>query len=103
MRSALLSFILFLGIGSLNPADAIQGDEKAAEARLNNIDAIQAMAIANQWRWSKGKIKSSVTPREVIFKFSNGRVKRIPIPKDKMVVAVAPYIRSVRCEISELN
>ena len=92
MRSILLSIILFLGIGSLNPANAQQGDKQSAEAALNNIDAIQAMAIANQWKWTKRKIKSHVTPREVIFKFPNGRVKTIPIPKDKMVVAVAPYI-----------
>ncbi len=92
MRSILLSIILFLGIGSLNPANAQQGDKQSAEAALNNIDAIQAMAIANQWKWTKRKIRSHVTPREVIFKFPNGRVKTIPIPKDKMVVAVAPYI-----------
>lgn len=92
MRSILLSIILFLGIGSLNPANAQQGDKQSAEAALNNIDAIQAMAIANQWKWTKRKIRSHVTPREVIFKFPNGRVKKIPLPKDKMVVAVAPYI-----------
>ena len=93
MRSVLLSFILLLGISSINPAYARQSDEKSAEAFLNNVDAVQAMAIANQWRWSKKDIISYVTPREVVFKFSNGKVKRIPLPKDKMVVAVAPYIR----------
>lgn len=92
MRSLLLSVILFLGIGSLNPANAQQGGTQSAEAALNNIDAVQAMAIANQWRWTKREIRSYVTPREVVFKFPNGRVKKIPIPKDKMVVAVAPYI-----------
>ncbi len=92
MRSILLSIILFLGIGSLNPANAQQGDKQSAEASLNNVDAIQAMAIANQWKWTKRKIRSYITPREVVYKFPNGRVKRIPIPVDKMVVAVAPYI-----------
>lgn len=92
MKYRLLPFLL-LGIGSLFLARSLQADERSAEATLNNVDAIQAMKIANQWRWSKEEIKSYVTPREVVFEFSNGKVKRIPLPEEKMVVAVAPYIR----------
>jgi hypothetical protein len=93
MKSLILSFILFLGINSLFPACALQGDDKSAEATLNNVDAVQAIAIANQWYWSKKEIKSYVTPREVVFNFSKEKVKRIPLPKEKMLVAVAPYIK----------
>jgi len=93
MKYLLPSFILLLGISSLFPTCALQGDEKSAEATLNNVDAIQAMAIANQWKWLKKEIKSYVTPREVVFEFSNGKVRRIPLPEEKMVVAVAPYIK----------
>jgi len=93
MKHLLPSFILLLGISSLSPTCALQGDEKSAEATLNNVDAIQAMAIANQWKWFKKEIKSYVTPREVVFEFSNGKVRRIPLPEEKMVVAVAPYIK----------
>ncbi len=92
MKSLLLSFILLIRISMLFPAYAFEGDGKQAEAKLNNIDAIQAVAIANQWKWSKKNIKSYVTPREVVFKFSNGKTKRIPLPKEKMLVAVAPYV-----------
>ncbi len=69
-----------------------QDDKKSDEAALNNVDAVQAMAIANQWKWSKEEIKSYVTPQEVVFEFSNENVKKIPLPEEKMVVAVAPYI-----------
>ena len=93
MKYPLPSFILLLGISSLLPTCALQSDEKSAEATLNNVDAIQAMAIANQWKWFKKEIKSYVTPREVVFKFSNGKIKRILLPEEKMVVAVAPYIK----------
>ncbi len=93
MKYLLLSFILLLGISLILPTSALQDDEKSAEATLNNVDAIQAMAIANQWKWFKKEIKSYVTPREVVFKFSNGKVKRILLPEEKMVVAVAPYIK----------
>lgn len=93
MRYLLLSFIVLLGIGSLHPAYALQGYEKSAEASLNNVDAIQAMAIANQWKWTNKEVKSYVTPRGVMFVFPNRKVKGIPLPEDKMIVAVAPYIK----------
>jgi len=92
MKSIVLFFILFLGISWLFPACTLQSDEKSDEAILNNADAIQAMAIANEWNWSKKEIKSFVTPREVVFEFSKDKVKKIPLPEDKMLVAVAPYI-----------
>jgi hypothetical protein len=89
MKPIVLSFILFLGISWLFPACTAQSSD---EARLNNVDAIQAMAIANEWNWSKKEIKSFVTPREVVFEFSKDKVKRIPLPSEKMLVAVAPFI-----------
>jgi hypothetical protein len=51
------------------------------------------MAIANQWKWSQKDVKTSVTAREVVFQFSDGTVKKVPLPQEKMLVAVAPYIR----------
>ena len=30
--------------------------------------------------------------REVVFEFPKGRVKKIPLPEEKMLVAVAPYV-----------
>ena len=93
MKSLSLSFIVLIGLSLPFPAYALQGNGKSAEAALNKIDAIQAMAIANQWKWSHMGIKSFVTPWEVVFKFSNGNVKKILLPADKMVVAVAPYIK----------
>jgi len=92
MKSIVLSFILFLGISWVFPVCTLQGDEKSVETILNNVDAIQAMKIANEWNWSRKEIKSFVTPREVVFKFSKDNVKKISLPEDKMLVAVAPYI-----------
>jgi hypothetical protein len=93
MKFIHLAFITFLGISLLNPVYALQGDKRSDEAILNNIDATQAMEIANRWKWSKKNVKTYVTPREVVFKFSHGTVKKIPLPEEKMVVAIAPYIK----------
>lgn len=59
---------------------------------VDKMDAMQAMAFANQWKWSQGEITSHVTPQEVVFEFPDKTVKKVPLPKDKMVVAIAPYL-----------
>lgn len=92
MKSLLLSFMMLVGTSLLFPAYALQGVEKAVEAELGNVDAAQALAIANQWNWSKQGVKSHVTTKEVVFKLPGGKAIKIPLPEDKMVVAVAPYI-----------
>jgi hypothetical protein len=93
MRNLMILLIAFLGINLPLPAYTFEGNEKSADASLNNVDPIQAMAIANQWKWTREEVKSYVTPRGVIFIFPDKKVKGIPLPEDKMVVAVAPYIR----------
>ena len=93
MKFLIISFILFFGLNSPFPVLASQGNENSTETVLENIDAVQAIAIANQWRWTKKEIKSYVNSREVVFKFTDGRVKKVPLPKDKMIIAVAPYIK----------
>jgi len=93
MKIFILPLVLFLWLSSVFPVYAQQGGGNSVEAVLKNADAIQAMAIANQWKWSHKEIKSYVTPREVVFKFSNGKVVKIALPEDKIMVAVAPYIK----------
>jgi hypothetical protein len=77
----------------LSPS-VLWSDEKPAEDILSSVDAFQAMQIANEWNWSNKEIKSSVYPHVIVFKLPNGRITRIPLPKNQMVVAVAPYINS---------
>jgi hypothetical protein len=69
-----------------------QAAGKSDEAVLENIDAMRAVEIANEWKWTKKDVKTSIDSREVIFEFPDGKVKRIPLPKDKMYIAIAPYI-----------
>jgi hypothetical protein len=90
MKKLLVSFVFLLGVGSLFTGCTLLADEN--EAMLKNVNAIQAMEIANEWKWTKREIKSYVDAREVVFEFSNGRSKKIPLPEEKVLVAVAPYI-----------
>ena len=93
MKYFALFFIIVFGTGSLYSVHAFQDNEKSADIDLEKIDAVEAMAVANDWKWSRKDVKSSVTAREVIFEFSDGKVKKIALPQDKMLVAVAPYIQ----------
>ena len=92
MKKLSISLSLFLGLSLLFAASGCQPDKNSPEAILKNVDAIQAIAIANEWNWTKKEIKSYVTTREVVFELSESKVIKIPLPEEKMLVAVAPYI-----------
>ena len=94
MRYYVLGLILILGICLSFQADAVQAGKKPADIDWKNIDAIEAMAIANEWKWSQEDVKSFVNAKEVVFEFADGKKKEIPLPEEEMLVAVAPYIRS---------
>ncbi len=87
-------FIAFL-LGSLvfSPVGVVQSAGKLDETVLENIDAMRAVQIANEWKWTKKDVKTSIDSREVTFEFPGGKVKRIALPEDKMYVAIAPYIK----------
>jgi hypothetical protein len=92
MKFFLRKLILFVGVTVLSLACSLAGDKDSPDAKLKNVDAIKAMAIANEWKWSKKEIRSYVNSREVVFEIAKGKIKKIPLPEDKMLVAVAPYI-----------
>ena len=93
MKYLIVCLMLAFAIFPAFEADAFQDDKKPADIDWEKIDAVEAMAIANAWKWSRKDVKSSVTAREVVFKFSDGTEQNIPLPEEKMLVAVAPYIR----------
>ena len=92
MKKISVSLCLLLGLCLLLAPSGCQADKNSPEAILKNVDAFQAMAIANEWNGSKKEIKSYVTTREIVFGLSESKVLKIPLPEEKMLVAVAPYI-----------
>jgi hypothetical protein len=92
VKKRCISLSLLFGLSLLFVVSGCQPDRDSPEAVLKNVDAIQAMAIANEWKWSKKEVKSYVTAREVVFELTKSKVKKIPLPEEKMLVAVAPYI-----------
>jgi hypothetical protein len=92
MKSPIVLITFLLGILVLCPTGGAQDTGKSIEAVLENIDAIRAVEIANEWKWTKKDVKTSIDSREVIFEFPDGKAKKIALPKDKMYIAVAPYV-----------
>ena len=84
--------ILVIGI-LLMPSFTLADNEILLQQELENVNAMEAVAIANEWKWSQKDVKTSVTAREVVFEFPDKTVKKIPLPQEKMLLAVAPYIR----------
>ena len=92
MRKLSMTLSLSFGLILLFALSGCGPDKNSPEAILKKVDATQAMSIANDWKWSKKEIKSYVTAREVIFELPEKKVKKIPLPEEKMLVAVAPFI-----------
>ena len=69
-------------------------NESALIEQLDGLNAYQALALANQWHWEKQPVRTHITSKEIVFQFESGRVKKIPLPADEMMVAVAPFINN---------
>lgn len=71
-------------------------------ADLKGLDASQALALANEWKGNG--VTTNVTTRLISFEFPDGNTVSTPLPADKMVVAIAPYIsKTHRCEIHSIS
>ena len=92
MKILPLILLMALAIVTAFPIAAHSGDAAKTSAMLDNLDGAQALALANEWRWSQPDVVSHITTREVVFKFPSGAVKRVELPSDQVMVAVAPYI-----------
>lgn len=83
---------LTLALLALAPLAVHAVDMQAYKQMVESADAKQAMALANQWKWTNNTIKTYVTPMEVVFEFPDNTSKTVALPEDKMVVAIAPYL-----------
>ncbi len=84
--------LVAIGLILMFSTQTIAYDEELLRQRLKNVSAREAVAIANELKWESTDVKSYVTNQEVIFKFSNGQLTKIRLPKNRMLVAVAPYV-----------
>ena len=82
----LLTIGLVMGVFGCGP------DPNSPEGMLEHADAKKALALANEWRWTRKDIRSFVDTQNVTFELPGDKTVKIPLPDDAMMVAVAPYI-----------
>jgi len=75
--------LLALGFWLFRPEDPLAG-----------LDAEAALELANRWARERPAVTSYLTPRHLVFQFPDGSERRVPLPEDRMAVAVAPYLRA---------
>ena len=90
-RLVMIIAVVSLAVFLMN-TPAFSMSESALIDQLEGLNAHQALTLANQWHWEKQPVRTHITSKEVVFQFESGTVKKIPLPADEMMVAVAPFI-----------
>ncbi len=88
----LIVIVILFSVGFQFPTMANQGLDRSTQAILKGVDAKTALKIANQWRWSRNDIKSYIDTRDVVFKFPNGKITKVTLPENEVMIAIAPYL-----------
>jgi len=78
--------------GSLVLALGAAGAQSATPAQVSGLDARQAVALANQWGAAGVPVQSVVTTEAVSFTWPDGRRAEVPMLKDAVYIAIAPYV-----------
>lgn len=98
----LLSFF-FSGMGTAayaQKSDKAANSEESKEAfgaslgMFEGLDALEAMALANKLGEGENSFTSHVTPESINIEIPGGKTFSIPLPEDRMVVAIAPYVKT---------
>ena len=76
-------------VSSPQPAKISQNAPSAT--LVKGLDARKALALANKWGTGEPGVTSFVDTQKIAFEFANGDRVSVPLPKEKMVVAIAPY------------
>jgi hypothetical protein len=98
-----ISLIIFFACSSreeqLQPMSSSSSKSSISPTVLDNLDAREALNLANKWKTTNPEITSFVEPDKLIVQFPNKSTTEIPLPEDSMMIALAPYINKTHsCE-----
>jgi len=103
MKYLALIAVILIGILSAcsNPSDPNYDNDYN---NIKNLGIKEAVALANDWKFSKKEIISFITPKELTITFPDGRKVVTALPDDEMYVAVAPWINYTHsCSVHYLS
>jgi hypothetical protein len=92
-KGRLLAIVLLVGV-ALHAALAQPVPRGVYPSVLDGRTPEEVLALANAWARdpSKNGVVSSVTSQEIRLAFANGEKRTVPLPRDRMVLAIAPYV-----------
>ena len=67
---------------------------ESSQGMFEGMDAMESMALANKLGEGENSFTSYVTPQSINIEIPGGETFSIPLPEDRMVVAIAPYIKT---------
>lgn len=72
--------------------------------QILQLDAEEALALANEWRTTRPEVSSTLRADSVHFALPEGREASVLLPGDTMVLAVAPYVTGTHpCAIHSIS
>jgi len=90
----LLAIFIFLGC-----SESTDPNYDNDFATIDSLEVKSAIGLANDWKFTKSKITSHITPDELI-EFPDGRKVKKTLPPNEMYIAVAPYVNTTHdCSI----
>lgn len=99
---AILSVLVLLVISC--GCETTSGPESADPAALDELSAVEALALANAWRSSFPAVTTTLKSTSIEFRFSDGTERSISVPAGEMIVAVAPYLTNTHpCAIHSIS
>lgn len=97
-------FILRTGCDEKDQLPVEQNPMEQDIELVEQLNAKNALALANEWRVSNSGVISDLRADAVTFVFPEGYEVSVPLPADTMVVAVAPYITDTHpCAIHKIS
>jgi hypothetical protein len=94
MKDTTMKIFTLIAIASIIILSCSNETDPDYDSDINSLSGkniYESINIANQWRVSKTKITSFITPRELVFQFPDGREVKKSLPSDSMYIAIAPY------------
>ena len=95
VSSLLAAAVMALGAAGWSPlSHAAASSAPPGPEAFSGLSAEQAIALANRWRDEGRQVQTFVTDRALEAVWPDGRRASVPLPQNRMYVAVAPYIRT---------
>lgn len=99
-----LSFVLTFILLVSSCSNSSEPNYNSAYEKIISKDIKEAIALANVWKFTKPKISSFITSKELKVVFPDSSEFILELPENEMYIAIAPYINETHtCAVHYLS